>query len=119
MTEPAASPSLDARVASLERQLVRWRRLALATASLLLLAAVLGFHRAAPGPLEGTRLTLHNERGMTVTLSLRPTGELEARFRQGAESPTPNAPSGALVIVSPQGREIVRLGEPTARPLSP
>jgi hypothetical protein len=119
MTDPANSPSLDARLTTLERQLVLWRRLALGALGVLGLAAVLGFQRPAPGPLEGSSLTLQGVRGGVVTLSLRPTGELEARFTQGPGSAASHTDAGALVIVSRQGREIVRLGEPSARQLAP
>ena len=127
MITPAGSPSIESRLTAMERQLLLWRRLALALVGLVALTGALGFRHLAPGPLEGTSLTLHNASGGTVALSLRPEGELEVQFRQGkvrfmpgAERTVMPAPaSSAVVIVSPQGREVVRLGEPMARPLAP
>lgn len=119
MTTVTVSLSIEARLAMLERRLVLWRRLAVCIAILLGLAGGLGFRRLAPGPLEASSLTFVGTRGNTVTLSLRPSGELEARFGQRAQSAMPLPVAAGLVLVSPRGRELVRLGEPSARQLAP
>jgi hypothetical protein len=67
------------------------------------------------GALEGSRLTIHGAQGRDVTFSLRPSGELEARFSRGAGA----GPGAALVLVNPAGREVAHLGEPVARQLAP
>jgi hypothetical protein len=119
MSTSIPSHSIESRLANLERQLVLWRRLAIGALGMILLTGGLAFRRAAPGPLEGTSLTLLGARGSAVVLSLRPSGELEARFRQGAENASLEHVSSSLVLVGPHGREVVRIGHPTARQLAP
>jgi hypothetical protein len=85
----------------------------------LAIAGTVGFQQRAPGPLEASSLTLRAPRGAAVTLSLRPSGDLEARFGRNAD-PTPRGAGGnAFVLVNPDGREVLRLGEPSARQLAP
>ena len=118
MIRMEASASVETRLAVLERQVSLWRLASLSTVGLLALAGFVACDRAAPHALEAASVTLVSPGGGgSVTLTLRPSGVLEAKFSRapGAE-PAGSAGSG-LVLVDPRGREIVHLGEPIARPL--
>jgi hypothetical protein len=119
MKKSTTAASLDHRVAALEHQVVVWRRAAACALVLLALGGTMAFRQLAPGPIEASSLTLHGQRGTAVTLSLRPSGDLEARFKNGTE-PAPLMRGGSgFSIVNPEGREVLRLGSPSARQLAP
>ena len=119
MIDAKVSPSVEVRLGALERQVAWWRRAAVGMLFVLAMAGTMAFQRLAPGPLEASSLTLRAPRGAAVTLSLRPWGDLEARFSRSVD-PTPRGPSGsAFVLVNPDGREVLRLGDPSARQLAP
>src|SRR4051812_29763373 len=119
MTCEKPAPSVEARLESLERQIARWRRAALCTVFVLAIGGTMAFRHLVPGPLEASSLTLRGSRGAAVTLSLRPSGDLEARFTRSAD-PVPRGPGGnGFALVSPDGREVLRIGEVSARQLSP
>jgi hypothetical protein len=112
------SPSVEARLDALERQVGRWR----ATAGMMLVLAIGGtmaFRQLVPGPLEASSLTLRGQRGASVTLSVRSSGDLEARFSRSS-NPAPHLPGGiGLVLVDPAGREVLRMGDASPRQLAP
>jgi hypothetical protein len=115
----AASPSpIEARLAILERQLKWWRLGAVGALVALVLGGVTAFQQPGGiGKLDATSLTLRNARGASVTLSLRSSGDLEARFSRAAGSAVPELSVAGLVLVNADGREVARLGEPTSRQL--
>jgi hypothetical protein len=115
MTSPA---SIEARLALLERR-VKWRRLAMiGLVSVLVLGGVTAFQQpGGVGKLEATTLTLRNAWGGSVTLSLRSSGDLEARFSRASGPPSQGSGVAGIVLVNPDGREVARLGEPTSRQL--
>lgn len=111
---------LEVRLDAAERQAKRWRRVALGMVTLLALGGAMAFrHTDAPGPLEGSSLTLTNPQGRAVRLSLRPSGELELRFTGDETDAGPQRDNTGLILVSRTGREVVRLGEPSARRIAP
>lgn len=116
MRTEALSPSIEARLSALERQVTRWRRAAVFTVFVLGIGATMAFMQLGPVPLDTGSLTLHGSRGASVTLTLRPSCDLEARFT-GITGIGPNGRGSGLALVNPAGREVVRLGEPSARPL--
>ena len=71
----------------------------------------------AMAKLDAASLTLRNAWGRNVTLSLRPSGDLEARFGRASGSPPQGSGVAGLVVVNADGREVARLGEPTSRQL--
>jgi hypothetical protein len=115
----AASPSSsEARLAILERQVKWWRLIAVGLVAALVLGGVTAFQQpSGAGKLEATSLTLRNARGGSVTLSLRSSGDLEARFSRASGSPPQGSAVAGLVLVNADGREVARLGEPTSRQL--
>ena len=114
-----ASPtSIEERLALLERQVKWWRLAAVALVAVLVLGGVTAFQQ--PGGavnLEATSLTLRNSWGGSVTLSLRSSGDLEARFSRASGTPQQALGKAGLVVVSADGREVARLGEPMSRQL--
>ena len=114
----ASSASLEARLALLERQVKWWRLAAIGLVGALVLGGVTAFQQpGSAAKLEATSLTLRNAWGGSVTLSLRASGDLEARFSRASGS-SPQTPGKAgLVVVNADGREIARLGEPTSQQL--
>jgi len=114
----AFPPSTEARLATLERQVKWWRVATLGTLAALVLGGATAFRQpGAVGPLEATSLVLRNADGTSVTLSLRPLGDLEARFGQASGGSLPEVRVAGLVLVNAAGREVGRLGEPTMRRL--
>jgi hypothetical protein len=109
---------IEARLDALERQVTWWRRAAIGVVFVLAIGGTLAFRQVAPGPIEATSLTLRTVRG-AVTLSLRTSGMLEARFSRSADNPPPIGEGSGLVIVNPEGREVMRIGAPSARQLAP
>ena len=109
---------IEARLDALERQITWWRRAALGAVSVLAIGGTMAFRQLAPGPIEASSLTLRAARG-AVTLSLRPSGELEARFSRSADNSPPIGGGSGMVLVNPDGREVMRIGAPTARQLAP
>ena len=118
MSGETHAPAIGARLDALERQITWWRRAAICSVFVLAIGGTMAFRQLAPGPIEATSLTLRAARG-TVTLSLRPSGDLEARFSRSAENPPPLGAGSGLVLVNPDGREVMRIGAPTARQLAP
>jgi len=118
MTRENLSLSVEARLHVLESQVAWWRRAAVCALFVLAISGTMAFRQLAPGPLEATSLTLRAPRG-AVTLSLRPSGDLEARFSRSADPVPRGQGGGAFVLVSPDGRELLRIGEPSARQLAP
>jgi hypothetical protein len=116
----ASSPSsTEARLASLERQVKWWRLAAVGLVAALVLGSVTAFQQpGTTGKLEAASLTLRNSWGGSVTLSLRPSGDLEARFsRASGTAPQAWVGKAGLVVVKADGREVARLGEPTSQQL--
>jgi hypothetical protein len=113
-----SAENVTIRLAYLEREARRWRIAAAVTTLLLGATALTAFREARTQPLEGDSLTLHGSRGMAVTLAVTQSGELEARFDQGAAL-RKSVRGASLVLVDPNGRTIARLGEPVARQLRP
>lgn len=111
--------SLDARLDALEREVRSWRRLALGGLALAALGASLAFQqpRVSPVPLEASALTLRNDSGSSVVLSVRASGDLEARFIRGISLAAPDPGSASLILVNPLGQTVARLGELSVRPL--
>jgi hypothetical protein len=118
MRSEAQAPGVDARLDALERQVTWWRRAAIGAVFVLAIGGTMAFRKLAPGPLEATSLTLRAAQG-AVTLSLRPSGDLEARFSRSAGGAPQIGAGSALVLVNPDGREVIRIGAPTARQLAP
>jgi hypothetical protein len=114
-----ASPtSIEARLALLERQVKWWRLAAVGMVAALVLGGVTAFQQpGGAAKLEATSLTLRNAWGGSVTLSLRPSGDLEARFSRASGSPPQGHGVAGIVLVNADGREVARLGEPTSRQL--
>ena len=110
MTCEQRASSVEARLDALERQAAVWRRIAICTLCMLAIGGTMAFRQLAPGPLESSSQTMLAPRGDAVTLSLRPSGALEARFSRSA---------AGLTLVNPGGREVLRLGDPSARQLAP
>jgi hypothetical protein len=119
MTRSDPSTSVESRLTTLERQVAWWRLATVCALGLLALGGTMALRRPVPGPLETNSLTLLTARGRSVTLSLRPSGELEARFGRGSASEALGVRGTGLVLVDPQGRDVARLGEPSARQLTP
>jgi len=119
MSSETQAPGFEARLDALERQVTVWRRAAIGAVFVLAIGGSMAFRQLAPAPLEATSLILRGVRGAAVTLSLRPSGELEARFSRSAENAPPMAEASGLVLVNPDGREVMRIGAPTARQLAP
>jgi hypothetical protein len=112
----ASHASVEARLARLERQVKWWRFTAIGLVAALVLGGVTAFQQ--PGSkLDATSLTLRNAWGGSVTLSLRSSGDLEARFSRASGSPPQGLGVAGLVLVNAEGREVARLGEPTSRQL--
>jgi hypothetical protein len=111
-------PGVEARLDALERQVTVWRRAAIGAVFVLAIGGTVAFRQLAPVPLEATSLTLRAARG-AVTLSLRPSGDLEARFSRSADNASLVGAGSALVLVNPDGREVIRIGAPSARQLAP
>jgi len=119
MIDEKLSPTVEVRLSALERQVAWWQRATVATLFVLAIGGTMAFQQLAPRPLEASSLTLRAPRGAAVTLSLRPSGDLEARFSRSADT-APRGPGGSsFVLVNPDGREVLRLGEPSARQLAP
>jgi hypothetical protein len=114
-----ASPtSIEARLALLERQVKWWRLAAIGMVSALVLGGLTAFQQpGGAATLDATSLTLRNASGGSVTLSLRSTGALEARFSRASGSPPQGFGVAGIVLVNADGREVARLGEPTSRQL--
>lgn len=121
MIENLTTASLEARVEGLEGEIRWWRRTAIGLVGLGMLAGSLAFRRPqpSPGPLEASALTLRNDSGTSVILSVRASGDLEARFSHGISLRTPYQRSAGFVLVNPVGETVARLGDPTVRPLGP
>ena len=114
----ASVASIEARLALLERQVKWWRLAAAAMVAILVVGGVTAFQQPGSiGKLEATSLTLRNSWGASVTLSLRSSGDLEARFSRASGTPSQASGVAGIVLVSPDGREVARLGEPTSRQL--
>jgi hypothetical protein len=126
MKEDCLSVAVEARLTSLERELTYWRGAAGLALVALAAAGTMAFRHGAPGALEASSLTIMASQGNAVTLSVRSSGELEARF-SGTRSVTSGlGDSGArqnvsagLAIVNPSGREVIRIGDPATRQLAP
>jgi hypothetical protein len=114
MESPSSS---EARLAILERQVKWWRLVTVGLVAALVLGGLTAFQQPGAGKLEATSLTLHNASGGRVTLSLRSSGDLEARFSRATGSPLKGLAVAGLVVVNADGREVARLGEPTSRQL--
>ena len=115
-----ASPtSIEARLTLLERQVKWWRFAAVSLVFTLVLGGVTAFQLpGTAGKIEATSLTLRNSPwGGSVTLSLRSSGDLEARFTRASGSPQQGAGVAGIALVNADGREVARLGEPTSRQL--
>jgi hypothetical protein len=116
---PARMVEIELRLAALERQNTRWRLGAIAAVALLLIGAATAFQRIVPvTPLEGTSLTLRDDRGRRVALALSESGSLEIRFGPDRGPEQPGTPSAELVLVDPKGQRVARLGPMTAQHLS-
>jgi hypothetical protein len=114
----ASSASIEARLALLERQMNWWRFAAIGLVAALVLGGVTAFQQPnAAAKLEATSLTLRNSWGGSVTLSLRSSGDLEARFNRASGSAPRSFGVAGIVVVNADGREVARLGEPTSRQL--
>jgi hypothetical protein len=101
------SASLETRIASLERANRRTRLLASALAAGLLLVATAAFTPRARALLESVQA---QEEVATQRLVLQDAaGEPAIVLLAGPES--------SLVVVTPDGSEVVRLGGPPARPI--
>jgi hypothetical protein len=115
MTSPT---SIEARLALLERQVMWWRLAAIGMVVALVLGGVTAFQQpGGAAKLEATSLTLRNAWGGSVTLSLRSSGDLEARFSRASGSPPQGYGVAGIVLLNADGREVARLGEPTSRQL--
>ena len=111
-------PSVDDRLEALERQVAMWRRATVCTLSVLAVGGMMAFRQLAAPALAASSLTLRTAHS-TVTLSLRASGDLEARFsRDDDNGPRPVGGSG-LALVNPSGREVLRIGDVSARQLAP
>ena len=119
MIAPSTVASLNQRLTALEHQVTYWRRAAAAALALLVLGATMAFSQLAPGPIEASSLTLRGPRGSAVTLSLQASGDLEARFSNGADAASLARGGSGFSLVGPSGREVARIGSPTARQLAP
>ena len=95
----------------------RWRNTAVVCALLLGATAFTTFRQGTSRSLDADSLTLHGAHGNSVTLSIAPNGELEARFDRGTTAPN-GSPGLSLVLVDANGRIVARVGEPVARPLA-
>ena len=114
----ASAASIEARLARLERQVKWWRFAAIGLVVALVLGGVTAFQQPnGAAKLDAASLTLRNAWGRNVTLSLRPSGDLEARFGRASGSPPQGSGVAGLVVVNADGREVARLGEPTSRQL--
>jgi len=110
--------SIEARLALLERQMKWWRLAAISLAGALVLGGVTAFQQpGGAAKLEATSLTLRNAWGGSVTLSLRSSGDLEARFSRLPGAIPQGFGAAGIVLVNADGREVARLGEPTSRQL--
>ena len=118
LNEPL-SPSVDARLKALEHQVTWWRRAAIGALFVLGIGGTVAFQRVAPGPLEASSLTLRAPQGAAVTLSLRSSGDLEARFSGTADPAQRALGRGGFALVDPAGREVLRIGEFAPRQLAP
>jgi hypothetical protein len=119
MLDQKPVPAVEARLSVLERQVAWWRRATVAALLVLALGGTLAFQQGVPGPVEASSVTLRAARGAAVTLSLRPSGELEARFSGSVQAMPRGQAGSAFVLVDPGGREVLRLGGPSARQLAP
>jgi hypothetical protein len=110
--------SIEARLALLERQVKWWRLAAIGMVVALGLGGVTAFQQpGGAAKLEATSLTLRNASRGSVTLSLRSSGDLEARFRRAAGTAAQGYGVAGIVLGNADGREVARLGEPTSRQL--
>lgn len=130
MVKDALPAAVELRLVSLERELGWWRRAAGAAIVLLAAVGTMAFRQLAPGALEASSVTIRAPQGNAVTLSVRPSGDLEARFSgargAGARSSTPYGDvdigrpgASGLAFVNPAGREVLRIGDPAVRQLAP
>lgn len=119
MIDERLSPPVAARLEALERQAAWWRRATVCALFVLAIGGTMAFRRLTPGPLEATSLTLRAPRGAAVTLSLGTSGDLEAHFAGGADATLHGPRGNGLVLVNPEGREVVRIGEPFVRQVAP
>ncbi|HEX7941012.1 MAG TPA: hypothetical protein VF488_04375, partial [Gemmatimonadaceae bacterium] len=115
--EPSAA--VEARLNAVERQLTWWRRATLVTLVGLAIGGTMAFRQPAPGALEGSTLTLRGPNGSAVALSLRPSGDLELRFSRSPDAARSGPGASGVALVNPAGREVLRIGEPSARQLAP
>jgi|SRR5579884_3391689 len=116
MPDSTVSSSFDARLALLERRMAWWRIASLAGAALVGLLGMSAFRQPAPRAIESDSLTLRGAQGASVTLTLTPVGDLEARFARSATERPQVVRGSALVLVDPSGHVVARLGGPTSRP---
>lgn len=112
------SAAVEARLFALERQVTWWRRATLSVLFGLAIGGTLAFRQLAPGPLEASSLTLRGQ-GAAVAFSLRPSGDLELRFSRSTEAAGPFVRGIGVALVNPAGREVLRIGDPSARQLAP
>ena len=89
-------PSLDARVASLETALRRTRLLAFFLASAWLWLAAVGFARQAQEEVVTQRLVLTDAADSAVVVLVA-------------------GPESSLVVQTPEGAEVIRIGGPALR----
>lgn len=130
MKNDELAAAVEIRLVSLERELGWWRRAAGAAIVVLAAGGTMAFRQMAPGALEASSVTIRAPQGNAVTLSVRPSGDLEARFSgaSGVDARSSTAfgdvgirrpGASGLAFVSPSGREVLRIGDPAVRQLTP